>query len=334
MKDREPRLTSTDVLDYITPGTIRENWPKSIFEFKDLLKNKMQEAKRPIVLYVGGPPLAGKTTTLHRILSEFDPEIVDQPLEWGDITKNKGLDTAPKLRSSTKLQRWKLTNSLDQNGHSKKIHSFESPLITSFPRKGRPMERTYDRGLTTLISAARRDDPFFSDVEFDLFVLGLISEFEMESALKITRSIIADKVMDENKSDTQKIKEIRKILEEKGADTTELSANEILHYAYECANISAIEGIDKQIDELVLRLYHEKVLHFDPVLYVNNPHYRVKVLGERLVPALFDTLGSPRNGRSGENIYFVGKVSRAERIKMHSLKKGKEATTAHSSFTV
>lgn len=299
--------TSSDVFDYITPGVARKDWPSSIREVNKIIKDKLAIG-RSVALYLAGPPASAKTTTLRRMLIEIDPRLITPPLEWGTITGSKSLDSPEKLKSATKLQGWKVLLSIDNP--EARLVSAESPLFTSFPEGDRIMQRTSDRGLTTLMRLARRSG-FYSDSDFDLIVVALFAKPQMEYAMKITRGMIADRPRDADRT--------RTILEEKGADTSDLSDEEIIRYAEECADTDAIEGIDEQIDDVVFKLVARGIIIMDRDRYVNDRYYRLQILTKQFAPALFGSLGRSETGM-GENIFFIGEVERAEKIKMHPLR--------------
>lgn len=337
IEKRETELRSSDVFDYITPAVNRKDWPSSIGQFNKDIKESVYNG-RTVIIGVFGPPGSGKTTTLRRILSEIPSELITKPIEWGDVSESKSFDNARKTKSSTRVQGWKLSVLLAHElGWERRVASFESPLTTSFPIEGRPMLRTSDRGLTTLIRLASRDSQMYSGFPFDLFVFGLFGEPDLEYSMKITRDLIAHR-LEQKPKDLRKALELRGIktnemsnravrtmslrviLEDKGMDTSDLSGKDILSYAQEAADLSAIEGIDEATDEVTLRLAEQGIIDLDKTRYSQDRHYRLEVLSQRFMPKLFDSLGRPSGKNQGRNVFFVGTVARAERIKMHPLK--------------
>lgn len=309
MTENEQHPTSTDIFDYIKPVVDRDDWHTSISAFHKDLKSTLVSG-RSAVLFLWGPPLSGKTTTLRRFLSEIADACITPPLEWGDLTENKSLDKSRKVKSSTKLQGWRVYFLMKPNSDQPNVFSLESPIVTSFPEGDRIMPGTADRGLSTLMQLAKRDSFFYKDFDFDLFSIALFAQPEMEISMRITRDMIADKPDDPDF--------IRMVLEEKGQDTRELSNEELRHYGQECADSDAIEGINRQTDYLISRLNEEKIIRVDMDLYRGNLDYRHKVLTQSYAPKLFDALGKPIDGE-GRNIFFVGSVARAEKLKLHHL---------------
>lgn len=347
--EREPREPSKEILDYISPAfpaDPKKNRPGSIREFikmiiDDIREDEKEDDKKPSVVAVIGKPLSTKTTTIRSLLAEIEDNIeVDEkidPLEWGHVLrrqnraqkkvtsrddegesyKSKDLSPSEELASASRLQRWTLANLIEEFQGKRVVIPNESPATTSFPADYEIITKD-DRGLTTIMSASRREWPFFSGRKGDkpynyrLYLLGLVAKPDLERDMLETRGEISRLTREPDFVSSPKYVElIREILKKKGIDTLAMSDDKIRLYGIECASTQAIIGIDKQTDKLIGELHNLRLLKFDQGRYNEDPSYRPFVLA-RFMSELFDRIG-PNDG------VFVGIVSRAEELKVRRI---------------